>query len=340
MHSLWFRGLYAVLDHGYLGVPLFFVISGFCIHQRWAKQYAQRGERTISFSDFWKRRMRRLYPPYLAALLISMALIVVAYLLGKNVPLVTNYPQPRPRWMAADFLAHLLMLHGLHPVFDQAGGNPPFWSLAREEYLYLMYFGLLAVRQRWGMVSGLTVVVLSGIAFSVGMGFVVPRASEWWPLVLSSAVVLWVQWTFGAVAVEAYYGLIQLPRWCSWGCLVPVWAAAAKACDTYFCHLSPLLWGLAFFTLLNYCIRKERTSGWPMGRFGNWLVKVGGFSYSLYLIHNPVRAVVKQMLGPYANTTNPVLYVLNGALMAVAGYYVARLFFHLIERRCLNAKPA
>src|SRR5262249_42805218 len=52
---------------GYIGVFLFFVISGFCIHLQWTKTQATGNNETIKFGAFWKRRIRRLYPPYLIA---------------------------------------------------------------------------------------------------------------------------------------------------------------------------------------------------------------------------------------------------------------------------------
>jgi hypothetical protein len=41
---------------GHLGVPLFFVISGFCIHLRWAKQQARAHIDRPDVFEFWKRR--------------------------------------------------------------------------------------------------------------------------------------------------------------------------------------------------------------------------------------------------------------------------------------------
>ena len=55
---------------GYIGVFLFFVISGFCIHLQWARAKAAGTEPDIRFGSFWKRRIRRLYPPYVLALLL------------------------------------------------------------------------------------------------------------------------------------------------------------------------------------------------------------------------------------------------------------------------------
>jgi peptidoglycan/LPS O-acetylase OafA/YrhL len=332
----WFRVIHAVLDQGHLGVPLFFVISGFCIHLRWAKGAAAAGDARLDFGSFWKRRLFRLYPPYVAALCFSMALVAAAYVLHKDVPVLTLYPEPRLRWIAIDFFAHLGMLHGFHPLLDQAGGNPPFWTLAREEYFYLMYFGLLAWRRARGMLFSLAVVFVLGIAFQLVMGLLVPFDHFWTGFVGRFALVLWIQWCLGAAAVEAYYGLIKLPRWCSAGWTVPLWAVAAGLSSRYCGQLEPLLWGMTFFTLLNYCVRLEREGRWPSGPIIDWLVRAGVFSYSLYLIHNPVRAIVKQLLGPLALTQSPVLYLVNAALMAVAGYWAGKLFFWVVERRFLT----
>ena len=58
-----------VVHFAFAGIYLFFVISGFCIHLFWAKgRAAGVQEPAINFFTFWKRRVRRLYPPYFAAL--------------------------------------------------------------------------------------------------------------------------------------------------------------------------------------------------------------------------------------------------------------------------------
>src|ERR1051326_6103637 len=59
---------------GYIGVFLFFVISGFCIHLQWARAKAAGIDPDIRFGSFWKRRIRRLYPPYLFTLLLFLLL--------------------------------------------------------------------------------------------------------------------------------------------------------------------------------------------------------------------------------------------------------------------------
>src|SRR5215217_6024249 len=68
---------------GYIGVFLFFVISGFCIHLQWARAKAAGMEPEVRFGPFWKRRIRRLYPPYIITLLLF--LLLMAGTVGINV---------------------------------------------------------------------------------------------------------------------------------------------------------------------------------------------------------------------------------------------------------------
>jgi peptidoglycan/LPS O-acetylase OafA/YrhL len=336
----WLRGLAAALDHGHMGVPLAFVVSGFCIHRPWARQYAESGRVDFDFRRFWGRRVRRLYPPYLFALNLSMAAVVVASLLGMRVPLVTNYPEPRLRWMGWDFLAHVGMLHGLHPAFDRAGGNPVYWTLARQEYLYLLYLPLLTWRRLRGPAECLLGVFVLGLAFPEVMRAVVGEGSAYWGQVQTSAVVFWVQWYLGALAVEAYYGIVMLPRWCYRPALVPVWAVLAAVSPDPDGAATQVLWGLTFFTLLNACVAREKAGRWPAGRFVGWLSGVGVFSYSLYLVHNPIRYVGKVLMGPLALTTSPALFLANAAALAALGYFGGKLFYAYVEARLTVKAPS
>ena len=75
----WLPQIAAYTVHfAYAGIYLFFVISGFCIHLYWAKARASGVDQpVINFRSFWKRRVRRLYPPYFAAL--ALYLCYLAY---------------------------------------------------------------------------------------------------------------------------------------------------------------------------------------------------------------------------------------------------------------------
>src|SRR5215217_1945792 len=118
----WLPQITAYTVHfAYAGIYLFFVISGFCIHLFWAKARAAGVEKpVINFFVFWKRRVRRLYPPYFAAL--ALYLCYHAY---KTPIEVTGF-----YWW--DVGLHLFMLHNLD-LRTTYTINGAFWTLAIEE---------------------------------------------------------------------------------------------------------------------------------------------------------------------------------------------------------------
>src|SRR5205085_3405400 len=56
---------------GYLGVELFFVLSGYCIHRRGARLLANVEGAKLELRDYALRRLWRIYPTYLVAMIFS-----------------------------------------------------------------------------------------------------------------------------------------------------------------------------------------------------------------------------------------------------------------------------
>ena len=344
----WFQTLFAAVKYGWIGVPLFFVISGFCIHAPYAKKLARDGRASVEFFPFWKRRFRRLYPPYFVMLCIGMATMVLAVMRGQG----DLYPDPKSLWLVYDFVAHALMLHGFHPILDQAGGVPPMWTLAREEYLYLMYFALLAWRRARGILWAIIGAQLAGWLFVGAMFFVLPAPAglpddptNWWVLtwrlVNSSALALWIEWALGMLAAEYYFGLIELPAWCR-----RPWASAlafgvALIAMQWLPYIVPLCLGLTFFILANWCIEIEKEGRWPRLKIVSWLTGVGVFSYSLYLTHNMVIRVLDFAMRnpPAILSRNPWVYLVAVFALVAVCVCVGKAFFWLVERHFLNTKP-
>jgi peptidoglycan/LPS O-acetylase OafA/YrhL len=319
------RALQLVSSFGYIGVFLFFVISGFCIHLQWAKARAAGVEPDIRFGSFWKRRLRRLYPPYIIALALFL---LVAHSYGE-----LNFTH----FFFYDIVMHLLMLHNLDPQTCYTI-NGVFWTLAIEEQLYLAYFLLLFVRVRWGwrvtiaVCLGARVVwmLLSYLAWvKFGYGLPVPEGA------LS-------HWALGAIGIEAYFGLIKLPRWFRDLRLAGLLIVAATLL-AYYLHFVPKdtlgknamwflihpLWGLGFFILINQLVLAEQS--WIRRARVPSLISifatVGIFSYSLYLTHELVVIVSWRF-------TNPVwLQSVNVLLLTVPiTILFAWVFFWFCER--------
>ena len=278
-----------ILVLGRVGVVLFFVISGFCIHLRWAKARAAGRDTTINFASFWKQRFIRLYPPYLVALGL--------YFLVQTRTGATTWG----RFDVYDLVMHLTMLHNLdaRTVFSIEG---VFWTLAIEEQLYLAYFLLLPLRNRLGWPR--TLAVCAGarlgwfaLAFAVGQwGGGDFRLSH-----DSGSLAHWWSWALGAVCVEVALGLVTLPKWLTDLRWAGLFGLAGFLCDYATGHhlgggigwrltwlIGSPLWGFGFFILVNRFVQLEaawRTVG-AIPRPVTIFAGLGLFSYSLYLTHN------------------------------------------------------
>ena len=313
---------------GYIGVFLFFVISGFCIHLQWAKSQAAGTKPEIRFGPFWKRRIRRLYPPYVIALLLY--LLLTASTLGLDVTHFLFY----------DIGMHLLMLHNLDPHTCYTI-NGVFWTLAIEEQLYLAYFLLLFVRVRWGWGVTLAVCLLARLAW-MGFSHVVWLKTGVGIPVPESAAVHWFTWALGAMGVEVMCGLISLRGWSRDLRLATVLIVGASALSSYLPFISKdtilhnsgwfvmhPMWGIGFFIVVNRMVLAE--SSWL--RRGKLPSKVslfatmGIFSYSLYLTHELV------IMQSWRWTNSSWLQVLNVFLITVpATILFAWLFFWFCEK--------
>ncbi|WP_181850155.1 acyltransferase [Thalassospira profundimaris] len=118
-----------MFEFGWLGVDLFFVISGYCI--------AMTAERTGSLATFWGRRFGRLYPAYVAGVFLTFALVSYFGLPGKEVTVLQA-------------LGNLLFLNAVAmPPVDGV-----YWSLIVELKFYFIYGFLLCISRRPSIILG------------------------------------------------------------------------------------------------------------------------------------------------------------------------------------------
>ena len=285
---LWYpvKLVHFAISQTYISVFLFFVISGFCIHLQWARSRARGEEPKIPFGAFWKRRIRRLYPPYVIAL--ALYLLLTAWTVGL----------PLTRFVVYDVVMHLFMLHNLdsHTAYSI---NGIFWTLAIEEQLYLAYFLLLFIRARWGWTATLIVCLLSRVAW-MGFSHVVWVKTGFGLPVPEAAASHWFTWALGALAVEAVYGIVKLPRWTRDLRVATVAITIASIISAYLPVISkdtPLhdvnwflihpLWGTGFFIVINRIVLAEQS--WvrqlKLPSLISIFATLGLFSYSIYLTH-------------------------------------------------------
>ncbi len=339
---LWGDALDDLMFLGKYGVWLFFVISGFCIHLQWARARVVPGARELEFGEFWRRRIRRLYPPYLVTLAFYIALRFSTGTLSLD------------GLSAWQVFLHLFMLQNLDPRAISTMNNI-YWTLAVEEQLYLLYFVFLAIRRRWGWGAAL------GIALGARMGwfalaFVLHRVWAVDIIVSQAAMVQWMIWILGALSVEAAFGLVSLPSWARRlpvaGVLLSIaslmvwaqnyWLGPGLLNGLIWFGAEPV-WGAGFFVLVNYLVAREQRGElmlrWPAAV--RWFAGVGVFSYSLYLTHEIVEwhawPVVARVL---VNAGIGLPHIVVAAVLLAACLAFARAFFQLFERPFLSRSRA
>ena len=124
-------------EYGWLGVQMFFVISGFVIPYALHKAKYE----IHHYGRFLVKRIIRLDPPYIADICLILAL---AYL----VPLAPTFSGPRPHYTVSQLLSHLGYVNSL---VGKPWLNPVFWSLGIEFQYYLLLgviFPLLVASSR------------------------------------------------------------------------------------------------------------------------------------------------------------------------------------------------
>ncbi|MGC5246766.1 acyltransferase family protein [Gordonia sp. DT219] len=130
---------------GYLGVDIFFVLSGFLITSLLVREYGAKNH--ISLSRFWVRRARRILPAALTVLIVTTA---VAGLIGGDtaVQLVNQFLG------SAFFVNNWVQIAQSHSYFADTSPQITmhYWSLAIEEQFYvvwpLLFLGALWVARR------------------------------------------------------------------------------------------------------------------------------------------------------------------------------------------------
>lgn len=317
----WFQHLFALDSplywlaypgfQGFTGVHLFLLLSGFCIHARVAS-----GGSTGGFFTFWRRRLTRLYPPYLASVALSYLVLL------------------RPGWAA--LAIHLIFLFPFFPTRLWNTGNLVYWTLALEEQLYLLYWPLLWLRRRLPMRAVLSLTLVVTLAWRAVAVFALGSRPPMWLTPaeyegalaaqsgwawLTLAPARWFEWVLGAALAEQYFrGHVVLRPFLTLAALVV--ALAGQRSPLGWVVTDPA-WGVFYLGLFAWVLQK------------NWhwrpLAAVGIFSYSLYLVHVPFLSLVQPLLTLVL--PDSLAYPLGCALVLPPAY----LFYLLVERPAIRA---
>jgi peptidoglycan/LPS O-acetylase OafA/YrhL len=320
-HVGWIRG-------GWLGVDVFFTLSGFLITTLLLGEHARTG--TISIRRFYVRRARRLLP--------ALGLFLLVW-----VP-VSLASMPRSGWPV--FVAHVAGVVGYvtNWLILYWWMAPPFghlWSLAIEEQFYLCWpvllFALLRLlRPRWllpGFVTAAAVSVAWRTWLTWGVGAAPRRLylgtdTHADGLLLGAALAVWC-------VLRPWTGRPSCPPWLGLGSALLLLAMLLAA------PLNPgYLWSVTVLGAVatgGVLLDVVRGGSWlTRGLETTWLVRIGWISYGVYLWHFPV-FLNAGVLRHSGETPAPLGRSLLAWAVTVA---IAGLSYWLVERPCLASKAS
>lgn len=301
---------------GFIGVDVFFVISGYLITSIVWKEISQG---RFSLISFYERRARRILP--------ALVLVVLAtFLAGWFVLLPGELKDLGQSALATAFFASNVYFLLSLDYFARAADFAPLlhtWSLAVEEQFYIFFPPLLmavAFLARHRQAS-LIVVCLSALSLAAAV-LVLPYRSEWafyliffraWELGAGAALALAVPTVPSRPLVRellASLGLLAI--------IVPIFIYDSSTAFPGLAALPPVLGA----TVIIWIGSRDRGSRVSMALGNRGLVWIGLISYSLYLWHWPILAFLRILLD---SATLPILLGLAAivlSLLAAWGSYM------------------
>ena len=302
--------------HGYLGVALFFVISGYCIAGAAAR--AQESARPASL--FLRHRFRRIFPPYWWSILLAVVLALGTIFAGGKT-WASIFPLDLREW-----LLNAVLLQG---PFGAGDVQSVYWSLTIELQFYLVMAGLLLapVRTDW---------LVAGLAVATGLLRPIP-----WLHLSGTVIDHWGQFSAG---MACFYWLYN-DRGSRRAGVAMLLATSLSAIVASYTNPNPFLWpgsithpfidalavALAIFLIAIHG-SDERLCRWPGAALLGW---AGTISYSLYLTHGLVGVRVMNV-GMRLTGLNglwwPIFCAAALALTLAAGI----VFFRYCERPWMN----
>lgn len=302
------------LVHGRLAVVAFIVLSGFSL----AISPARDAWRLGGALRFARRRARRILPPYWAALAVSI-------MIASAVPALPLSAPPTLRSVAVYGLL-------LQDFIAAPAPNGAFWSIAVEAGLYLVFPLLLLLRRRAGAAAMLAAVTVPVVV----LGLLCPSVSTS-NKATGYALEMAPLFTLGVLAA----GVVAAPeriRRLPW----PWLAAPAAAPVLLLIAVRGSVWTVGHYywvdlaagpaiALVLAAVATRRPAALVRLLDSGPLRALGGFSFSLYLIHLPIAALIsRRVVAPHVAPGLPAFWATT-VLAVPACLVAARVFAGAFE---------
>ena len=312
---VFFHAFPSALPGGFSGVDIFFVISGYLISGILFKSLAQE---KFSFSEFYARRIRRLFPALITALVLSLGY-------GWFVLLPGEYQQVGKHTAAGALFIQNFIFWQEVGYFDSAASLKPLlhlWSLAIEEQYYVVFPSLLILlwnwRNKWSIGGLLLILLIVSFIANLVMSYQ-NKASDFFLLtyraweLLGGSLLAWYHFNIGESqrnscnwrsivgAIFIVLGLAAIDQHAPY----PGWRALLPVTGTL------LLIGAGKQAIINRFFLSHPVAIW-----------IGLISYPLYLFHWPIFSFLHIVKGENPGGFYMGLGILLSFVFSILTYYL------------------
>ena len=304
-------GLSAIFfEYGNLGVPIFFVLSGFVM----AVTTNNKNMGGLQSSRFMLRRLIRISPPYYFGILISLILLYVKI---HTVDSTIQFPD------IANIIAHLLYLQG---YFQLTPINIVFWTLCYEIQFYLVFSIViyLASRVQSSTFNYDTVLIAATLPGLLWLTFA-EYAPSWQAYASNHLLFIHYWYAFSAGALIGW--LMNKPQGVFFRNYTVLFYTVLIVIGALKHDLFALTAGLAAVAM-QIAIHRNKMNSWLNFKP---IQILGLISYSLYLIHNNLLGIVARIIRKFLSPG--ILTDITVASVATLACLVAAfLMYQFIEK--------
>jgi peptidoglycan/LPS O-acetylase OafA/YrhL len=269
--------LYLLYNYGWVGVQVFWVISGFIF----AWNYSERiRDRQVGPKEFFIARFSRLYPLHFLTLCVVALLQIIYSTVSSGRPFVYSNNS------CLDFIQHLFFASSWG-IENPIGFNGPVWSVSVEVLVYLLFF--LNLRY---LPFGKTTTSLI-LAAATALALIFPD------YVLFESVVYF----YSGFLVHQFLARRNDKKRKASRLLLPWAGLCVVILSTIFLRLSDMQiarelttnkYSVHILLLSSVCFVIAIVAPWnPKSReLASWLEKLGDITYSIYLLHFPIQLLI------------------------------------------------
>lgn len=332
--STWTVGGFAIslVSRLWMGVPMFFVVSGYCI----TASVDSLRRRPHSLSDYFYRRFRRIYPPLWAGFAFA---IVVTLLVGLASTSVFESCKQLPRvasFTAADWIGNFAAATSWLPKLS--GGESNYlllntWTLCYEEQFYVVTGLLLLCSPRRFF---LLAYIVAGVTIAVRHGC---RTAG----VPTNGFFFDGHWLMFAAGILLYQRINYLTGRTAWMAIMALGMAAAYGLgerlltiDPHDKHMGEYIFVAATFAIFLSVIKRWDDSianHWSLAPF-RWCGKI---SYSIYLTHFPITVLAACLIGMLGIHHDGHVFLITIPICLALSLPLSWIFYQLVERHFVNA---